>query len=143
VGESYCLTFAAELSELERLNTFVEEKAAALCVQIDALYDVVVAIDELVTNTIVHGYRGEPGRIELELWCEQNTLHVCLRDAAPVFDPAQVPPPDVTSPLEQRTLGGLGVYMVRQYIDTMTHRALPQGGNEIKLTKCGAVVPRQ
>jgi serine/threonine-protein kinase RsbW len=139
VAESYRLTFAAELRELERLNAFVEEKALALCVRADALYDVVVAVDELVTNTIVHGYRGEPGRIEIELWCADDALHVRLRDAAPVFDPAQAPPPDVTSPLEQRSPGGLGVDMVRQYMDSMTHRVPPQGGNEVLLTKRGAI----
>ncbi len=93
------------------------------------------AVDECVCNIIVHGYRGRPGSIEIALWGSQESLVVRLRDQALPFDPTAVPSPDVTSPLEQRPLGGLGIHLARYLVDEMTYRQLPEGGNELTLVK--------
>jgi anti-sigma regulatory factor (Ser/Thr protein kinase) len=54
---------------------------------------------------------------------------------APPFDPTRVPDPDLTLPLEERPLGGLGIYLIRQSVDKMVYRAVPEGGNELTLVK--------
>lgn len=60
---------------------------------------------------------------------------VCCRDQAPLFDPTNAPEPDMSLPLDLRPLGGLGVFLIRQYMDEMSYRVTPQGGNELTLVK--------
>ena len=53
--------------------------------------------------------------------------------------PESVPPPDVTQPLDERPLGGMGIHLMRQLMDEVTHRATPQGGNELTMIKKGVI----
>lgn len=127
--------FTAELKNLAAIRQFVEQQAEALQTNPDVIPDVVQAVDESATNIILHGYRGGPGNIEVEVEQAGADLVIRLRDRAPTFDPTQLPPPDLTLPLETRPIGGLGVYLTRQMVDEISHRALPQGGNELTLVK--------
>jgi anti-sigma regulatory factor (Ser/Thr protein kinase) len=58
-----------------------------------------------------------------------------MRNEAPYFDPNQIPEPDMKLPLEQRPLGGMGIHLIRNILNQMIYRALPQGGNELILVK--------
>ena len=129
------LRVSAELENLWVVRRFVEHRAAALGADPDALSDVVFAANELATNTIVHGYCGRPGRIEIEMGQKGDGLVVRLRDRAPPFDPHETTEPDLTLPLEQRPLGGLGIYMTLQLVDKLLHRVTPEGENEVILIK--------
>jgi serine/threonine-protein kinase RsbW len=97
--------------------------------------DILLAVDEAATNIIVHGYRGQPGDIEIEVENQDGSLAVSLRDKAPPFDPTRVPMPDLSLPLDQRPFGGMGVHLMRQCMDDVIYRAPPQGGNELILVK--------
>ena len=65
----------------------------------------------------------------------RDTLVICLRDEASPFDPTSIPAPDLTVPLEQRATGGMGIHLIRQIMDKVTHRVTSQGGNELLLMK--------
>ena len=128
------LRISADVGDLDAVRRFIREKAG-LPEDQDALHAMVRAVDECVCNIIVHGYRGRPGSIQIALRQSQGSLVVRLRDQAPPFDPTAVPSPDVTSPLEQRPLGGLGIHLARHLVDEMTYRQVPEGGNELTLVK--------
>ena len=129
------LRISAELKQLVVIRRFIEETATAFKADPSAILDMLQAVDEAATNIIVHGYRGQPGMIEIEVRREGDSLVVRLRDQATPFDPTAVPPPDLTLPLEKRPLGGMGIYLARQLMDEMTHRVTSQGGNELTLVK--------
>ena len=101
----------------------------------EAIDDTLAALDEAVSNIIIHGYHGQPGSIEVEVEKEQETLVIRLRDQSPLFDPTLVPPPDLTLPLKERRLGGLGVHLIRCFTDSMAYRVTPEGDNELTLMK--------
>lgn len=88
-------------------------------------------VDELVTNTVLHGYRGrDDGWIELRLGLEDDIVHMQLSDGAPHFDPtARLPvrPAEDLDELVTRPLGGLGVDFVRRLVLRWRHDALPDG----------------
>jgi len=130
---SLCL--AAELENLAVIRDFVRESARALGVDPAIISDVVLATDEAATNVIVHGYQGRQGTIEIEVTREAMDLVVYVRDTAPPFDPTRASSPDLTRPLEERPPGGLGIYLIRQYMDEIIHRIMPRGGNELILKK--------
>jgi serine/threonine-protein kinase RsbW len=129
----------ADLKELAAIRRFIQETATALGAGPAAVPDVVLVANEAVTNIIVHGYQDQPGMIEIELTREADALVVRLRDQAPIFDPLTVPPPDLTLPLDKRAFGKMGVYIIRQLMDEVTHRVTPQGGNELILVKKKAI----
>lgn len=132
-GRSLCLT--AELENLAAIRSFVQESAAALGVDQAVISDVVLAADEAVTNVIVHGYQGRQGTVEIEVEREAMDVVVHVRDNAPPFDPTSVSSPDLSRSMEERPLGGLGIYLIRQYMDEVIYRITPQGGNELILKK--------
>jgi glutamate/tyrosine decarboxylase-like PLP-dependent enzyme/anti-sigma regulatory factor (Ser/Thr protein kinase) len=131
------LRVPADLERLAEIRRFVKERATMLGVDLDVLSDVLLAVDEATTNTIVYGYGGREGFVEVEVGREEDALVVRLRDEAAPFDPTSVPPPDLTLPPEQRVLEGMGIYLIRQAMDEMTHRITLQRGNELTLVKRG------
>ena len=133
------LRIAAELKNLNVIRRFVQETAAAFGADKDVIADVILATDEAATNVIVHGYQDRPGIIEIELSRSGDAMVIYLRDESALFDPTSVPPPDVTQPLDERPLGGMGIHLMRQLMDEVTHRATPQGGNELTMIKKGVI----
>jgi len=134
--ESY-LRVAAELENLGAIRRFVQEAAAALETDPAVIPDVLLAVDEAATNIIIHGYRGRSGLVELEVSRADDALVIRLHDRATPFDPTEVPPPDLTLPLEQRPVGGMGIYLMQQLMDEVTYRTTPQGGNWLTMLKRG------
>jgi serine/threonine-protein kinase RsbW len=138
MAEPVKLRLPAEVESLALLRRFIEEAAVRANCNRRAIADLVLAANEAATNSIVHGYQGNAGYLEAEVTCEQDTLVVRLRDQAPAFDPRQVPVPDLKVPLEERTPGGLGVYLMFALSDELVYRRTPAGENEITLIRRGA-----
>jgi len=125
----------ADLHNLAPIRDFVEHRAAALGAPPSIAADLVLATDEAVTNVIEHGYRGQRGALEIEVRREAQDVVIFVRDHAPPFDLTSVPAPDLNIPLDEREPGGLGIFLIRQYTDQVSHRVMSQGGNELVLRK--------
>jgi serine/threonine-protein kinase RsbW len=89
-----------------------------------------LALDEVVTNVIMHGYR-DAGRheilVRLELGIE--TLTVQVEDDGRPFNPMDVPPPDLELGIEDRPIGGLGIHFVRSVMTSVDYRRA--GGHNV------------
>ncbi len=135
ISTPLCVT--ADLERLADIRRFVKERATTLGADPAVLPDLLLAVDEAATNAIVHGYKGREGFVEIEVGREGDALVVRLRDEAAPFDPTTIPPLDVTLPPEQRVFDGMGIYLIRQATDEMTHRITLGRGNELTLVKRG------
>jgi len=133
------LRVSAELGNLSVIRRFVQETLAGLGVNHKVVADVILATDEAATNVIVHGYGDQPGMVEIELALSGDALVICVRDQAASFDPTGVPPPDLNVPLEERSPGGMGVHLIRQLMDEVSHQTTPQGGNELIMIRKGVL----
>jgi len=133
------LSLYAGLQDLKIIRSFVRHAALRSGVDPCAVDEILLATTEAVTNIIVHGYRGEVGWLEVQVRREGDDLLVVLRDEAIAFDPTQILAPDLTVPLEDRPLGGLGVHLIRESMSRMVYRPLPRGGNELTLIKEGVI----
>ncbi len=92
-------------------------------------------MDEACTNIITHGYAGlDPGSIILDLEIEPGKLTVALTDFGHTFEPGSTPLPDVDAPIEEREIGGFGLFFIQQSVDQMDYRAT-EDGNTMTLTK--------
>jgi len=134
-ASSVSLRVTAKLENLAAIRRFVEEAATTLSLDPATVSDIVLAVDEAASNIATHGYQGQPGTIEIEVKRRGDALLIRLRDHAPPFDPTSVPVSDLTVPLEQRAIGGMGIHLIRQVVDKVIHRITPQGGNELLLVK--------
>ena len=130
------LRVAADVAQLAAIRAFVEQHTRALGVDEAAMYDLVLAVNEVATNIMIHGYRRQPeGEIEIDLRRQGDAIEIRLRDQARLFDPTRVPAPDLNLPLHKRPLGGMGVHVTRQITDAIRYRVTPEGGNELTLVK--------
>ena len=130
------ITRAAYLESLTDFREFIKEHCAALPdVTQEILYDVQLAVDEACTNIISHGYADlDPGSIILDLETAPNHLTITLTDFGHSFEPSSAPMPDVNAPIEERELGGFGLFFIQQSMDKMDYQ-VTEDGNKMILTK--------
>lgn len=106
-----------------------------------ALYQIELAIDEACANVVEHAYPGEEGgEMEISCYLESSSglgraFVIRVRDWGTGFDPGAVENPNVEAPLEDRGLGGLGLFLVKQVMDQVKFRFDPQRGNELLMFK--------
>ena len=101
-----------------------------------ALYQIQLAVDEACANVVDHAYQGmEPGEFEISCSFGQASLTIDVRDWGRGFEPNDVEQPDVEAPLEERTLGGLGLYIVNKVMDHVEFTFDPKVGNRLRMAK--------
>ena len=84
--------------------------------------DLLLALDEAVSNVIEHGYSDVPGRMTVSAREATGGIELRVADDASPFDPLAAPLPDLDAPLEDRPIGGLGVFLIRQLMDRVEYR---------------------
>ncbi|MGB8166558.1 MAG: ATP-binding protein [Chthoniobacteraceae bacterium] len=120
---SILIRLPVDVREIERLNTLVRRFGELHEVPSRALYAVNLALDELVTNTILYGFEdtaGEWFRVRVEV--RGTELHGELVDEGRHFNPLEAPAPDLDAPLREREVGGLGIHLVRSLMDRLDYR---------------------
>lgn len=126
---------SADAAGLATLRTVVEQQSRAVGIATDAMYELIVAVNELTTNIVMHGYRGVAGTIDVTIEQDGTMMRVRLCDQAPLFDPTQVPPPDTSLPPDQRVPGGIGIELARRTTDALAYQVTREGCNELTLIK--------
>jgi serine/threonine-protein kinase RsbW len=109
--------------EIPRLASTLEYFAEVGNIPAKALFRLNLALDELLTNVISYGYPDErAGEIRVRVRFDGSRIEVRLADDALAFDPFSVPEPDLSSSLDDRPIGGLGVHFVRTLMDEVSYR---------------------
>lgn len=131
--------YSADLKNLEPIRVEIERATENFRIDDKAIYDILLSVTEVVTNSIEHGYQGNDGRIEVEVSQEEEDLILTIRDNAPPFDPTTVETPDLTVPLEDRALGGMGIHLARSVMDEMIYSQPENWQNQLVLIKRGII----
>ncbi len=118
-------TVTARMEELRSILHFVTDFAAQVKMTDESIYYLKLAVDEAATNIIEHAYEQMTGEITVEIVAQQDDLIITLIDNGTPFDPYSVPQPDLTAPIEQRTPGGLGVYLMYTVMDEVSYEPGP------------------
>ena len=129
------IAIANELREIvaaaAKIDAFCEEQELAP----EIAYAVNLSIDEILTNTISYGYDDdEPHRIEIIVRLEADSLVVVIVDDSAPFDLSATPEADIEATLEDREVGGLGLFLVHQMMDKVEYERV-DGCNVVTLTK--------
>jgi len=127
--------FEGSLEQLEPIRNFIIQTTNDLgCDDRDA-FALELAADEAAANAFHHSYQDKPGRVEIELWREEDALLVQMSYGGTSFDPARVREPDLNAPLEQRDAGGLGLYFMRQLMDHVEFKFDKVKGNVVTMRR--------
>jgi len=116
------IVIPANPEEIARVTADIEEILVAQGFTGEAIIDVQLALEEVIVNIVKHGYRGKEGSIGIV--CDASPLKATIEisDSAPAFNPLSLPKPNITKGIEDRGIGGLGVFLVRQVMDIVTYR---------------------
>jgi len=124
-----------ERREIPRIGERLEEFGKACGLAPDDVASVNLAIDELVSNVINYAFDdGKVHQIQLTVTVEGDLLTLSIDDEGKAFNPLEVPMPDLDQPIEQRPVGGLGIFLVKSIADTLAYRR-EDGHNILTLTR--------
>ena len=85
-------------------------------------FRVSLVIDELAQNVVDYAYRGAHGDVEVAVTSRDETVAIEIVDEGKAFDPlTEAPAPDLTSPIEDRPIGGLGVHFTLTLMDDVEY----------------------
>jgi len=136
VTETHQIARAAERESLADFRDLIESACQQHPAIDDAIrYDLKLAVDEACTNIITHGYAGmNPGSIILTLEVDPHQVVVMLADFGHAFEPSDAPAPDVQAGLEDRLMGGFGLFFIYRTMDEIRYEA-DEDGNRLTLVK--------
>ena len=95
-----------------------------------------LSVEEAVENVVRYAYDGGIGWLEAGTSLDHDTLVLTieLRDAGMPFNPLEIPDPDITLPANEREIGGLGIYLCKKMMDSISYR-YEDGNNVLTMTK--------
>lgn len=124
-----------ELPEISRGVDHLEEFGQTNKIPSKIIYDFAMAFDELVTNIISYGYGdNNTHEIIIELKIDDGYMTAMICDDAKPFNPLEQPAVDVSKPVEDRQIGGLGIFLVRNLMETVAYE-YKDGRNIFKMMK--------
>ncbi|MCH2043198.1 MAG: ATP-binding protein [Saprospiraceae bacterium] len=127
------ITYSKEIIVTNEISSieYVADQFTAHC-QTDSIdpkviIKVNVVFDELLSNIIKYSYEEEGAHpIYVDFGYDDGRLNIQIRDKGLPFNPFHVTPPDFSVPLEERTIGGLGIYLVKNLMDTYQYERINQ-----------------
>lgn len=135
MSQRYQITRAAELEALQDFRDFITNCCAKHQIPEEIVLELKLAVDEACSNIIIHGYKGmDPGSIILEFWIKAQRIRVQITDFGHMFEPEETPMPDLEAALEDRELGGLGLFLIYQSMDNIDYQSATEG-NTLTFTK--------
>lgn len=86
--------------------------------------EILISVDELFINVAHYAYEGEEGEVSIvmELLEEKKRLRIIISDQGIPFNPLEKEDPDIDLSLEERKIGGLGIFMVKDYMDHLEYK---------------------
>jgi anti-sigma regulatory factor (Ser/Thr protein kinase) len=123
VGAQLALRINSEDGALERITAAVEDFGEQEDWPPDLVFRVNLALEELGMNIMNHGHDKGLHEFDITLISEADTLTIEIVDDGRPFDPLHdAKQPDVGAAIEDRPIGGLGIYFVREMMDEMHYR---------------------
>lgn len=129
------LVVPGTLDSLSIIGKYVLEAAAAAGLDKKAAYRLRLAVDEITTNIASYGYAeaGHDGMIEVCAQIDAQSLTIVVEDTAIPFNPLELPTDDIDLdlPLDQRPIGGLGVFLALNGVDQFSYEYADQHNRNV------------
>ena len=129
------IVLANEISEISRLNGFIEEIGEEFGLTPDVVFNLNLVLEEAVVNVINYAYPKEDHQwIYLSAKLQDATIILVLTDTGKEFDPTMAPEADITLSADEREIGGLGIFLIRQIMNEVKYERI-DGKNVLTLEK--------
>jgi len=124
-----------DIQQIPQLADFVETIAEEKHLDHSLTLSLNLALEEAVTNVIMYAYpEGTDGLVDIEAIIREHSLSFVISDSGQAFDPTAQPDADVSQSIENRQVGGLGIYLVRSIMDNVSYER-NGGKNILSMTK--------
>jgi serine/threonine-protein kinase RsbW len=124
-----------QVSELARLQQTLAEFGQRHGLAAQAVHDLTLALEEILTNIIAHGYTDHRDHaILVRLSAHPDEVRAEVEDDGQPFNPLAAPAPDTVQSLENRPIGGLGIHLVRNLMDGLEYQR-QEGKNRLLMKK--------
>jgi len=115
--------FPAQLENLHPMMAFIAESSRKKGFDDKTVEKILLAAEEALVNVISYAYPDSPGDIEIICSVKDDDMIFVFKDNGVPFNPLEdVEEVDVTAPLEERSIGGLGVFMIKQVMDDVSYQ---------------------
>jgi serine/threonine-protein kinase RsbW len=128
------LTLPADINEIPRVSSELEALMRTHGFQDEDILDTQLAVEEGVTNIILHGYENAGGEVLVLFRASRGIVEIQLEDQGIPFNPLTLPEPDLDSDVEDRKIGGLGIFLIRQVMNDIQYR-FEDGKNILVMVK--------
>lgn len=124
-----------EISEISKLATFIDEVGEEMNLSPELIFNLNLVLEEAVSNVILYAYpKEEHQEISLSAQKKGNSIILILTDSGMEFDPTLIPDADITLSAEERQIGGLGIFLIRQIMNKVEYQRI-NGQNVLRLEK--------
>ena len=129
------LTLHNDVKEIEALGTFVKQVAEQLSLDKSLTSKLRLAVEEAVVNVMEYAYpKGTTGNVNIRATSNGKHLKFIISDTGISFNPTKVSAADTTLSAEERPIGGLGILLVRELMDSINYERI-DGKNVLTLSK--------
>lgn len=130
------LDIEAVEENLEKVTAFVDERLEKVGCSMKAQMQIDLAVEEIFVNIAKYAYHPDKGRatVRVEVSDDPVQVKITFLDHGKPYDPLAKDDPDVTLSAEERPVGGLGIFMVKQSMDDVTYE-YKDGANILTLVK--------
>lgn len=124
-----------DIQQIPQLAGFIEAIADEIHLDQSLAMSLNLALEEAVSNVIMYAYpEGSDGLVDIEAIIRHDRLDFIITDSGNPFDPTQAPEVDTTLGVEERAIGGLGIYLVRNIMDDVRYERA-EAKNILSMTK--------
>ncbi len=116
------VSLSATMESVSVLNAFIDDACRRQGVHGDDILSVQLISEELATNICKYAYPDAAGRFETGVSCTPSGCTLMFTDTGEAFDPLSAATPDTSLSLEERDVGGLGIYFVRRKAEKLTYQ---------------------
>jgi sigma-B regulation protein RsbU (phosphoserine phosphatase) len=117
------LVLPNDIETIPQLNEFIDSVAEEVGLDMSLTMSLNLAIEEAVVNVMEYAYpEGQQGDVEIEVTADQQWMTFVITDTGIAFDPTKKEDADTTLSAEERPIGGLGIFMVRQLMDVIDYK---------------------
>ena len=129
------IILANDISEISRLYEFIEELGNDFSLSPDIVFNLNLVLEEAVVNIINYAYpKEEHESIYLSARMHEGSIILVLTDTGKEFYPTAAPEADVTLSADDRQIGGLGIFLIRQIMNEVKYERI-EGKNVLTLEK--------
>lgn len=129
------LTLRAKTENLEQVLEFVNNLLEEKNCPMNLVFELDIAVEELFVNIAHYAYTPKEGDATIQIFFENDHIIITFIDSGKPYNPWAKEDPDTTLSLEERQIGGLGIYMVKNSMDEVGYE-YENGKNIVTIRKC-------